>query len=39
VREGRELAKMHKNIVVKVPLIAEGLKAVRTFSTKASRRT
>jgi transaldolase len=34
VREGRELAKMHKNIVVKVPLIAEGLKAVRTFSSE-----
>lgn len=32
VKEGRELAKMHKNIVVKVPLIAEGLKAVRTFT-------
>ena len=30
--EGRELAKIHKNIVVKVPLNAEGLKAVRTFS-------
>ena len=27
VKEGRELAKIHKNIVVKVPLIAEGLKA------------
>jgi len=34
VKEGRELAKMHKNIVVKVPLIAEGLKAVRTFSNE-----
>lgn len=32
VREGRELAKLHKNIVVKVPLIAEGLKATRTFT-------
>jgi len=32
VREGRELAKMHKNIVVKVPLIVEGLKAVKTFT-------
>jgi transaldolase len=32
VREGRELAKMHKNIVVKVPLLVEGLKAVKTFS-------
>ncbi|MGZ5966690.1 MAG: fructose-6-phosphate aldolase [Polyangiales bacterium] len=32
LKEGRELAKIHKNIVVKVPLIAEGLKAVRTFT-------
>jgi len=32
VREGRELAKMHENIVVKVPLLVEGLKAVKTFS-------
>ncbi len=32
VAEGRELAKMHKNIVVKVPLIVEGLKAVKTFT-------
>jgi transaldolase len=29
VREGRELAKIAPNIVVKCPLIAEGLKAVR----------
>lgn len=32
VREGREWAKMHKNVVVKVPLIVEGLKAVRTLT-------
>ncbi len=32
VREGRELAKLHPNVVVKVPLIADGLKAVRTLS-------
>ncbi len=32
LREGRALAEMHANIVVKVPLIAEGLKAVRTFT-------
>jgi len=30
--EGRELAKIHNNIVVKVPMIAEGLKAARIFS-------
>jgi transaldolase len=32
VREGRELAGIHRNIVVKVPLIKEGLKAVKTLS-------
>jgi len=34
VAEGRELAKLHSNIVVKVPLIVEGLKAVKTFSSE-----
>jgi transaldolase len=29
VREGKELAKIHKNIVLKVPLILEGLKATK----------
>jgi transaldolase len=32
VKEGRALAQIHRNVVVKVPLIAEGLKAVRIFS-------
>jgi transaldolase len=32
LREGRELAKIHPNVVVKVPLIDEGLKAVRIFT-------
>src|SRR3989339_1737562 len=32
LKEGRELAAIHKNIVVKVPLIKEGIKAVRTLS-------
>jgi transaldolase len=32
LNEGRELAKIHPNVVVKVPLIPEGLKAVRRFS-------
>jgi transaldolase len=31
LKEGRELAKIHKNIVIKVPLIKEGLKAVKVF--------
>lgn len=30
--EGRKLAALHENVVVKVPLIVEGLKAVRVFS-------
>lgn len=34
VAEGRELAKIHSNIVVKVPLIVEGLKAVKTLSSE-----
>ena len=29
LEEGRELARIHPNVVVKVPLIVEGLKAVR----------
>ena len=32
LREGRELAKIHRNVVVKVPLLDEGLKAVRVFT-------
>jgi transaldolase len=32
VKEGKDLSKIHKNIVVKVPLIKEGLKAVKTLS-------
>jgi transaldolase len=35
--EGRELAKIHPNIVVKVPMIPEGLKAVRVFATEGIR--
>jgi transaldolase len=32
VKEGRKLAKLHDNIVIKVPIIEEGLKAVKRFS-------
>ena len=32
LKEGRELSSIHKNIVVKVPLIKEGLKAVKTLT-------
>jgi transaldolase len=34
VAEGQDLAKIHKNIVVKVPLIKEGLKAVKILKSK-----
>jgi transaldolase len=34
LREGRELAKIHSNVVVKVPLLEEGLKAVRIFKAE-----
>jgi transaldolase len=37
LREGRELAKIHKNIVVKVPLTREGLKAVKSFKAEGIR--
>ncbi len=33
VKEGRALAKIHKNAVVKVPIIKEGLKAVKELSS------
>jgi transaldolase len=32
VSEGRELAKIHPNVVVKVPLIEDGIKAVRILT-------
>jgi transaldolase len=34
IKEGRELAKLADNIVVKIPLIKEGLKAVKTLSAE-----
>ncbi|OGW49999.1 MAG: fructose-6-phosphate aldolase [Nitrospirae bacterium RBG_19FT_COMBO_58_9] len=34
VKEGKELSKIHKNIVVKVPLIAEGLKATKRLAAE-----
>jgi transaldolase len=34
LKEAHELSKIHKNIVVKVPLIKEGLKAVRALSSE-----
>jgi transaldolase len=34
VTEGRELAAIHENIVIKVPMIEEGLKAVKRLSAE-----
>lgn len=34
VEEGERLAKLHKNIVVKVPMIKDGVKALKYFSDK-----
>jgi transaldolase len=34
VKEGRELAKIHENINIKVPMTAEGLKAVKEFTAR-----
>jgi transaldolase len=35
--EGRALAKIHKNVVVKVPITKEGLKAVKQFTAEGIR--
>lgn len=37
VKEGRELAKIHPNVVVKCPLIPEGLKATKQLSSEGIR--
>lgn len=34
VKEGKKLAKIHDNIVIKVPIIEEGLKAVKKFAAE-----
>ena len=34
IREGDELAELHPNIVVKVPMIRDGIKAIKYFSDK-----
>jgi len=34
IKEGEQLAALHKNIVVKVPMIIEGIKAIKYFSSK-----
>ena len=37
IEEGRQLAKIHRNVVVKVPLTAEGLKACHAFKQEGIR--
>jgi len=37
LREGRELSKIHANVVVKVPLIEDGLKATKIFAQEGIR--
>ena len=34
IREGRKIAKIHPNMVVKIPMTAEGLKAVKVLSAE-----
>ena len=37
IKEGEALAKLHKQIVVKVPMIKDGVKAIKYFSSKGIR--
>jgi transaldolase len=37
IKEGDELAEIHPNIVVKVPMIKDGIKAIKYFSEKGIR--
>ena len=37
IKEGEALAALHKNIVVKIPMILEGIKAIKYFSSKGIR--
>ena len=37
IREGENLAALHENIVVKIPMIKEGIKAIRYFSDRGIR--
>ena len=34
IKEGREIAKIHPNMVVKIPMTVEGLKAVKVLSAE-----
>ena len=37
VREARQLSKIHENVIVKIPMTAEGLKAVKVLSEEGIR--
>lgn len=37
IKEGREIAAMHENMVVKIPMTAEGLKAIRVLNSEGIR--
>ena len=37
VKQGRQLAKLHKNVVVKIQMTTEGLKAIRVLSAEGAR--
>jgi transaldolase len=37
VEEGKKLAAIHKNIVVKVPMIKDGIKAIKWFTENGIR--
>ena len=37
IKEGEAVAALHKNIVVKIPMILEGIKAIKYFSSKGIR--
>lgn len=34
IKEGREISKIHKNMIVKIPMTAEGLKATKVLSSE-----
>ena len=34
IKEGREIARIHENMVVKIPMTAEGLKATKTLTSE-----
>ena len=38
IKEGREIASIHKNMVVKIPMTIEGLKAMQTAEQVAKKR-